>query len=83
MLPPRLALGRGPQNSFATACRQGWQYVTGTVRKYSTVRIYFGQKVRYASTVRNIRSSTGTIRNVRWYAVEMSVPNVPYQNGYF
>ena len=46
----------------------------GTVRKYGTVRIYFGQKVQYASTVRNIHSSTaGTVRG---YAIEMCVSNV-------
>ena len=44
------------------------KFVRGTVSKYGMVRIYFGQKVRYASTVRNSRSSTGT---VRWYAIEM------------
>ena len=51
--------------------------------RYGTVRIYFGQKVRYDSTVRNIRSSTGT---VHWHAIEICLPNVlnvPYQNDYF
>ena len=55
----------------------------GTVRKYGTIRIYFRQKVQYARTVRNIRTNTGT---VRWYAIEMcvpNVPNVPYQNDSF
>ena len=44
-----------------------------TVRNHGTVRINFMQKVWYACSVRNACSSTGA---VRWYAIEMCVPNV-------
>ena len=47
----------------------------GAARKYGTVCIHIGQKVRYASMVglRNICLSASA---VRWYAIEMCGPNV-------
>ena len=61
---------------------QGWQYVT----------VRYASMVQYASILSKKYGNGSLVRfvifvevlvGVRWYAIEMCVPNVSYQNDYF